>query len=83
MDFLFSSVQLHYAINHPFFFSVEEENMVVIYKGKDRQETIQRLQQAGEEFLDEGLFGIRDQTVADLQQITDEEFENYQWTMTE
>lgn len=57
--------------------------MVVIYKGKDRQETIQRLQQAGEEFLDEGLFGIRDQTVADLQQITDEEFENYQWTMTE
>ena len=68
---------------NPFFFSVEEENMVVIYKGKDRQETIQRLQQAGEEFLDEGLFSIRDQTVADLQQITDEEFENYQWTMTE
>lgn len=68
---------------NPFFFSAEEENMVVIYKGKDRQETIQRLQQAGEEFLDEGLFGIRDQTVADLQQITDEEFENYQWTMTE
>ena len=68
---------------NPFFFSVEEENMVVIYKGKDRQETIRRLQQAGEEFLDEGLFSIRDQTVADLQQITDEEFENYQWTMTE
>ncbi len=68
---------------NPFFFSVEEENMVVIYKGKDRQETIQRLQQAGEEFLDEGLFSIRDQTVADLQRITDEEFENYQWTMTE
>ena len=68
---------------NPFFFSVEEENMAVIYKGKDRQETIQRLQQAGEEFLDEGLFSIRDQTVADLQQITDEEFENYQWTMTE
>ena len=68
---------------NPFFFSVEEENMVVIYKGKDRQETIQRLQQAGEEFLDEGLFSIRDQTIADLQQITDEEFENYQWTMTE
>ena len=68
---------------NPFFFSVEEENLVVIYKGKDRQETIQRLQQAGEEFLGEGLFGIRDQTVADLQQITDEEFENYQWTMTE
>ena len=69
--------------NEPVFFSVEEENMVVIYKGKDRQETIQRLQQAGEEFLDEGLFSIRDQTVADLQRITDEEFENYQWTMTE
>ena len=68
---------------NPFFFSVEEENMVVIYKGRDRQETIQRLQQAGEEFLDEGLFSIRDQTVADLQRITDEEFENYQWTMTE
>ena len=68
---------------NPFFFSAEEENMVVIYKGKDRQETIQRLQQAGEEFLDEGLFSIRDQTVADLQRITDEEFENYQWTMTE
>ena len=68
---------------NPFFFSVEEENMVVIYKGKDRQETIRRLQQAGEEFLDEGLFSIRDQTIADLQQITDEEFENYQWTMTE
>lgn len=68
---------------NPFFFSVEEENMVVIYKGKDRQETIRRLQQAGEEFLDEGLFSIRDQTVADLQRITDEEFENYQWTMTE
>ena len=68
---------------NPFFFSVEEENMVVIYKGKYRQETIRRLQQAGEEFLDEGLFSIRDQTVADLQQITDEEFENYQWTMTE
>lgn len=68
---------------NPFFFSVEEENMVVIYKGKDRQETIRRLQQAGEEFLDEWLFSIRDQTVADLQQITDEEFENYQWTMTE
>ena len=68
---------------NPFFFSVEEENMVVIYKGKDRQETIRRLQQAGEEFLDEGLFGIRDQTVADLQQITDEEFESYHWTMTE
>ena len=68
---------------NPFFFSVEEENRVVIYKGKDRQETIQRLQQAGEEFLDEGLFSIRDQTVADLQRITDEEFENYQWTMTE
>ena len=45
---------------NPFFFSVEEENMVVIYKGRDRQETIQRLQQAGEEFLDEGLFSIRD-----------------------
>ena len=68
---------------NPFFFSVEEENMVVIYKGKDRQETIQRLQQAGEEFLDEGLFSIRDQTVADLQQITNEEFESYQRTMTE
>ena len=68
---------------NPFFFSVEEENMVVIYKGRDRQETIQRLQQAGEEFLDEGLFSIRDQTVAALQRLTDEEFENYQWTMTE
>ena len=68
---------------NPFFFSVEEENMVVIYKGKDRQETIRRLQQAGEEFLDEWLFSIRDQTVVDLQRITDEEFENYQWTMTE
>ena len=68
---------------NPFFFSVEEENMVVIYKGKDRQETIQRLQQAGEEFLDEWLFSIRDQTVVDLQRITDEEFESYHWTMTE
>ena len=68
---------------NPFFFSAEEENMVVIYKGKDRQETIRRLQQAGEEFLDEGLFSIRDQTVADLQQITNEEFESYHWTMTE
>ena len=68
---------------NPFFFSVEEENMVVIYKGKDRQETIRRLQQAGEEFLDEGLFSSRDQTVADLQQITNEEFESYHWTMTE
>ena len=68
---------------NPFFFSVEEENMVVIYKGKDRQETIRRLQQAGEEFLDEGLFSIRDQTVTDLQQITNEEFESYHWTMTE
>ena len=67
---------------NPFFFSVEEENMVVIYKGKDRQETIQRLQQAGEEFLDEGLFSIRDQTVADLQRITDEEFKSCYWTMT-
>lgn len=68
---------------NPFFFSVEEENMVVIYKGKDRQETIRRLQQAGEEFLDEWLFSIRDQTVVDLQRITDEEFESCQWTMTE
>ena len=68
---------------NPFFFSVEEENMVVIYKGKDRQETIRRLQQAGEEFLDEWLFSIRDQTVVDLQRITDEEFESYHWTMTE
>ena len=67
---------------NPFFFSVEEENMVVIYKGKDRQETIRRLQQAGEEFLDEGLFSIRDQTVADLQRITDEEFKSCYWTMT-
>lgn len=67
---------------NPFFFSVEEENMVVIYKGRDRQETIQRLQQAGEEFLDEGLFSIRDQTVADLQRITDEEFKSCYWTMT-
>ena len=47
------------------------------------RETVQRLQQAGEELLDEGLFGIRDQTVADLQRITDEEFESCQWTMTE
>ena len=69
--------------NESVFFSVEEENMVVIYKGKDRQETIRRLQQAGEEFLDEGLFSIRDQTVADLQQITNEEFERYHWVMTE
>ena len=68
---------------NPFFFSVEEENMVLIYKGKDRQETIRRLQQAGEEFLDEWLFSIRDQTVVDLQRITDEEFESYHWTMTE
>ena len=68
--------------NESVFFSVEEENMVVIYKGKDRQETIQRLQQAGEEFLDEGLFGSRDQTVADLQRITDEEFKSCYWTMT-
>ena len=41
------------------------------------------MQQAGEEFLDEGLFSIRDQTVADLQQITNEEFERYHWVMTE
>lgn len=47
------------------------------------RETVQRLQQAGEELLDEGLFGIRDQTVVDLQRITDEEFESCQWTMTE
>ena len=67
---------------NPFFFSVEEENMVVIYKGKDRQETIRRSQQTGEEFLEEGLFGSRDQTVADLQRITDEEFKSCYWTMT-
>ncbi len=40
------------------------------------------MQQTGEEFLEEGLFGSRDQTVADLQRITDEEFKSCYWTMT-